>query len=300
MTNMTGSVLRPDPLMDDRTNGGLKPLPIDRRDFALGAVFDLPKLSDIPEVFALAPKFPVKHQRTSDFCSAFTAASMAEYQDDVEFEPSYNFAKSKEISGDINEWGQDMRSAMKAGVKFGFLPKNKSPESLSSKSVEFLRDPKNWDRELDSIAAIYKKSSFFVIEGQYNSYDNIRAAIYRFKKERQVVAIGLKWAWPLSDTFLEEPENKGYGHMLYAYGWNGDYLLARNSYGSGVGDVGTHLIHKDVINHWIPFYGSMMMVDLPRDTVETYQKYGIKNDWSWWRKLLQVLYYLVSYEKTRT
>jgi hypothetical protein len=49
---------------------GLLPLPKDDRDFKLGALYTLPKLSEIPDAFEL-DVLGIKDQRDSDFCTAF-------------------------------------------------------------------------------------------------------------------------------------------------------------------------------------------------------------------------------------
>lgn len=40
----------------------------------------------------------------------------------MELEPGYSFAASKEISGDPDSWGQNLRDACKAHIKYGGLP----------------------------------------------------------------------------------------------------------------------------------------------------------------------------------
>ena len=129
--------------------GGLKKLPDDKRDFKLGFVFDLPKLDELPETFEHKP-YDILDQGGSDFCSAFARAGQkAIMEGKMPFAPAL-FAISKEISGDVDEWGQDMRSAFKASLKSAPMVED-TPQNLKNalqqRDYVFLRDIANYPVE---------------------------------------------------------------------------------------------------------------------------------------------------------
>jgi len=106
---------------------GLRKLPKDNNDYKLGNVFAIPK--DIPEEFQLSLK-NVKNQKSSDMCVAFSATLASEYQENVELSPEYAFAKGKQITGDINEWGLTLRDIHKALQKYGIIEAKDAPFKL--------------------------------------------------------------------------------------------------------------------------------------------------------------------------
>ena len=233
---------------------GLRILTEAKEDFDLGKVFGLPKLSELPSNFKLGNPI-IKHQGDTDFCSAYTSCGMSEFQEGVELYPAYSFALSKKISGDPDAWGQNLRDAMKAHVKFGAIEKGAT-------DVESRRLP-DYPSGLLEIAQKHRKKSYFKVTGKYTPFDNIRASIWRFKAQKQAVALGLVFSWPLSTKMLSGVVDNGFGHAMYAIGWVGDYLTVVNSYGKEAGDQGIHFIHKETINHFTSRYGAYMLIDIP-------------------------------------
>src|SRR3990167_3688947 len=171
---------------------GLRPTHKDDRDYKLGALFQLPELSELPADFVLEGH-TIKNQQDSDFCSGFAVTGMSELQEGVLLSPEYQFALSKTLSGDTEEWGQDARTAMKTAVKLGSLEKSKTSYSLESKDVSFLRDIKNWPNYLEE-AKRHQKSVYLKVEGKYDAFDDIRASIYKWRDEKRAVALGLNFS----------------------------------------------------------------------------------------------------------
>lgn len=143
-----------------RITQGLKELPRDERDFSLGAIYSLPKLDELPAEYVL-PQTAPKSQGASDYCTAFATCTASEYQEDASLEPAFSFMLSKIISGDPDEWGQDLRVACASHVKFGALSKKDSPLSLENSSADVLRKIENWpdvQKYLNSAAEQRKKA----------------------------------------------------------------------------------------------------------------------------------------------
>src|SRR3990167_6414527 len=135
---------------------GLKELPKDNRDYKLGAIIPVkkfPKLKDFPNKFILETS-DLKDQ-VEDFCTGNTVALLIGTNEGFPCDENWSFAKSKELSGDPKEWGQDLRTAFHVGTKFGALPKNYS-SFTSEKGQEFLRDIKNWPQGLEFYASPQK------------------------------------------------------------------------------------------------------------------------------------------------
>jgi len=259
--------------------GGLKEKTEDKRDLKVGAIFSLPALKDIPVSFKLENIFTAKNQADSDFCSAYSRVGMSQLQEGVELSPKIAFGFSKYLTKDPDEWGQQMRDAMKASVKLGDVEKNDEPIDLSFDSARRVYERPDFE-ELKKKAEKHKKQTYFDATGQYNSFDDLRATIWKFRDKKVAVAIGIKFNYPLSDIVLRDVVEDGFGHMLYVYGWEGDYLLVRNSYGPEAGRNGDHLIHRDIINKWVPIFGAMCLLDMPREEAEYRRDNKIKeNDW---------------------
>lgn len=270
---------------------GLLPLPKDPRDISVGALYSLPKLSEIPDKFSI-DTLEVKDQEESDFCAAYSSCTVSEIQEDVALEPAWSFAMSKTLSGDADSYGQDLRTMMKTHVKFGAIEKKQSPFSIKNKSPDFLRRIKNWPTELRQKALYHKKGSFMDCKGPYDAFDNIRACVWKFRKEKRAVESGIMWGWPVDTERINDVGTPEGGHAIAYIGWNGEYLMMQNSYGKSAGRNGVHLVHRSVVNKYVDMYGAFMFQDLSADEAKWYRDNGKKVDQSWVITLLQSFFKL--------
>lgn len=270
-----------------KRNFGLTPTPYDSRDFTLGAVTSLPPLDTLPTWYIVEPYF-IADQKDSDFCSAYMSCSMSEPQEGVQLEPSWSFAKSKELSGDVNEWGQNIRTALKTHIEYGAILKDFSPYNNNIKPTSFLRDIKNWP---DLLTNAYKqrKKSYFKVTGQYDNFDNARAAMYKFGN---VIGTGVLWGWKMNNIYLRTIPTTGTGHAVSIIGFTKmddgqDVLILKNSYGTNVGLGGLFYVTRDVYNHFSNIYGHYMFMDISKEEArECYEK-GIKLDDHWLVKFIK-------------
>lgn len=269
--------------------GGLRETKPDSRDLKLGSITTLPKLEELPKEFILEP-LEIKNQQNTDFCSAFSTCAMSELQEGVLLEPSWSFAIGKMISGDMEEFGQDIRVALKTHVKYGAIEKSITPYSLENQSSEFLRDIRNWPN-LEEKAVSHKKKTYFKVTGNLDNFDNVRATIWKFREEKRAIGFGILWGWSSYKIKIDDPKTSGVGHMITAIGWKeieGElYLIIQNSYGTQAGENGKHYFSRAVTNDAVEKYGAYMFLDMDKETVKWYIENNIKLEDSWFARLLK-------------
>lgn len=268
---------------------GLRPTPKDPRDFPLGAIVSMPKLSELPASFSLTT-LGVKDQGDSDFCAAFATSMLSEIQEGIELSPEYQFALGKKVSGEVEEWGLDLRSVLKGASKYGSLPQKIAPYSLKDHDTDFLRRIENWGGALIGLSAPQKKKSFFEITGPYDAYDNIRAAIWKFRNSKQGVLSGVVWGWPLEAAFLEGVSPDGFGHAIGYIGWTEKGLVLQNSAGLGAGIRGCHIVSRETVNHFVGLYKAYMMVDMDPEDARYYLETGSRADDLWFVGIFKAIW----------
>jgi C1A family cysteine protease len=266
---------------------GLKPSTEDKRDFKMGAYYTLPSLSELPLSFSF-PTLKVKDQGETFMCAAFAASTLSELEEGVELSPEYIYAKAKQINGDYTDDGLELRDVCKALVKYGSLEQKEAPFSLQTHPGAFLADWRNWPTELDQKAICHKKGSYWQVVGPYDHYDNIRAAIWKFRAKKQGVLFGVDWNWNVSDPLIQSVPSSGSGHALPEIGWNEKGEDIQNSYGTNIGDKGHFYFSRAVINHFVEKYGAFMFFDITPEEAQYYLQNGIKDTDNWLLGLLKV------------
>lgn len=258
--------------------GVLKPK-YDPREYLNSRVFGaLPKLAAIPPDFDVGIKPFIKDQQDTDFCTGFTVAAVSEDQEGIELDPLWQFAKTKELMGDLG-WGADLREACKSAIKFGSLPKAKSPFNLD-KGREFLADWKNWPKELEPFAENHLKKSFFKADGPYDLFDNLRATLWQNRAYGRSIVAGCDWQeyWLIARNGIVPvtvPKGAVTPHALKLRGQKTiegkPYIVAQLSSGEGVGDKGLFYFPREVINKY--FYKSAyFFTDLSKEEAEALNK----------------------------
>ena len=258
--------------MENKIKFGLRITKPDSRDFKLSSITRLPKLEELPEEFMLDP-LSIKYQGNSDYCTAMACCGVSELQEEIELSPEWNFAVSKMISGDINGWGQDLRSAMKAHTRYGAIETRETSATLEKFDHTVLRDIKNYPDYLFSKAVKHRKKSYVSIDGPYDNFDNIRATIHKHKEEKRAVITGLLWKWSMKEPVITNVvSNRGEGHCIWICGWkkvNGQpMLILVNSYGNWSGDNGLFYVPRAVVNHAVNKFGSYTFVDMTPEELQ--------------------------------
>ena len=245
--------------------GGLNLLPKDERDINLGEIVTLPKLEELPADFSLGDTIIRNQEKdgNSDFCTAYGTCGMAYLQDNnIEGSQEWVFAASKELSGDPEGFGQNMRDAFKAWVKYGSPLRNEVKVPENPKDRRYF---KNYDPNLTG--DVLKKQTYVTCKGPYDALDNIRASIWKYRNEKRAAGIGVVFSWPLSDIFLRGINDNGFGHFMFVTGWttiDGEILLeVVNSYGKEAGQNGKHYLSRETIEYFVSKYGAYLLVDIP-------------------------------------
>lgn len=278
----------------------LKPLSKDKRDkpFVLGRVFQLPKLSEIPNTdWSFDKPLEIKNQGNTQMCTAFAAAAVVEDHEGVILDPGYSYAKENQIRGTKGDVAGDLRDVAEAMRQFGALEKAKSP--FPDRDVSFTSDPANWPLIYDDYASAHKQSSYFwVHDGPYDIFDNIRTALWMFRADKNSILAGSYWypAWSFPAVIPKEPQTtQPSGHAfkgrITQKMINGEpYLAIQQSYGTGAGDNGTQYFPRVVVNREWKDFGALMFTDMTPEDIRQ-RKIGILQQLIyWWTQLLYRLH----------
>ena len=272
-----------------KIGGGLQKLPKDKNDFSMGAFF---KTKVIPTWDFIVGTSEILDQVETDFCTGFATSAASSVQEGVTLNPFWSFAKSKELSGDIEAWGQNLRTACKVHQKTG-APDYDREYSLEKRDAAFLRDIKNYPEDFLNKALVHKKQAYFEADFFKSTYDSIAAALWKFKDEKRVVITGALWRshWTFAEGGIIPGfgGKDGFGHAFVFVGQkyikDKPYLIAQLSNGEDIGDKGFFYFSKFVVDREFTF-GNFMFLDMPAG--RTPEDISKKTRWSrtgFWRKL---------------
>lgn len=284
--------------------GGLQPKTPDSRDFSLGSLFGTPE-APVDISFIIDDLFGVKDQKDTDFCAAYAATSCSEKQEGVELSPEYQFNVIKKIDGRPDGWGAQLRDTMSSFVKYGSVPQEKSDELLIGTGKgrydrDFIVKSDQW-RKLDPYAMIFRKKSYFDVDGPYDAFDNIRSQMWTHRKDKCTAIVGTTWrnSWTKqSDGIIPmQYEEKGFGHAIEIVGQkvikDKMYLVAKLSNGEEIGDGGYFYFPREVVNKEFPVYGMYMFKDLSREEVEYLKRNGMTTKMSTLERIFRVIINLI-------
>lgn len=278
------------------TNPGLQELKEDDRDLVLGNVFGYISIKDVPDTdFIVSKPLKIKDQGDTDFCSAFAVTSVSEDQEGIELLPEYQFFSTKRITKEFEEWGADLRSAMKSAVKFGSVPTSTLPQ-MAGRPRSFILNEANWPKNVDHLAKEYSKETYFKIEGKHDCFDNIRASLWQHRGEKSTIVTGAKWIndWvTVKNGIIREGNGDGFGHAFKLFGQkviDGEiFLVAQLSNGENIGDSGIFYFNREIANREFGKYGCFMFKDIDRETAEFYSKQPFTLDTPWYSKILLLI-----------
>ncbi len=262
--------------LNDGLSFGLQPTPEDPRDFPLGGISDQIDIKDVPLIdFMVAEPLEIKNQRgiLDDACTGYSLTSVSEDQEGVILDPGFTFAMIKKIQGSWKKWGGDLRSGCKVAQKIGFIEAGQNPLDFGGKPRDFIANWNNWPLDiLLPLALKHAKQSYFSVNGRYGTFDNLRAALWQNRDQKESVYAGAIWrpGWLYAKDGMipRYAVSGGLGHAFKICGQvvfkNEPFIVCQNSYGKEAGKDGLHFFPKEVVNREFNF-GAYMFNDLPKE-----------------------------------
>lgn len=198
----------------------------------------------------------IEDQQNTNFCTGYSSSTASEYMEKRDMSPEYQVAKLSEFSGFPITNGATPETTLKVLKRYGSLPKEMSPYSLEKDGAATVADWKKWPKALDDAAREYKKASWFdVMEGPFDTFDNMRVALYQAQEsgEERVIQAFTQW---FSNWTGRGIIRRGTG----AYSWHAhvfidwtekdgkEVLVQQNSYGEDWGDGGLSYWSREAIN----------------------------------------------------
>lgn len=263
----------------------------DPRTFNHEQQFGAASLVEIPATGLGRKPYHIEDQGNTNFCTGYGSSTAGEYIEKIDMSPEWQVAKISEYVGYPIYNGAPVPAVLKVARLYGFLPRDKAPLSLDD-GMDKIVDPKNWPKELDDIAREHQMgASFDIMHGSYDTFDNIRSALWQAKKdgEDRVALAFTQWFqnWG-GDSVIRRGKGSFSWHCHLFIDWtikNGEIvLIEQNSYGKQWGSDGLSYWSREAVNQ-LAENGSneiVMFRDISSVTVK-------ENQWS----LLAVIYDLM-------
>lgn len=269
------------------------------RPYAVGAIFTV-KGVDIPETYRNLPKpLEVVNQAiaedANDECAGCASATVSEPQEGLPIDPHFHWMLARQRAGMKEaDFGCNLRDIAMTLVKAGSLEKSQSPFSFD-RGRNFIQNPANWDiPNLLKKSVLHKKGSVVWVkpENGMDAYDMYRTSVLKFDKmykKPHGAVLGIVWGYGYEE-YLREPVENGTGHAIAVInGWDGDYALMQNSYGTKMGKDGIQRIHRSIINKWAEVYGMFIPIDATQDEIKWAVENGVKLDGNWLMNIIVAL-----------
>lgn len=267
-------------------NTGLLKTPVDKRDLKHNKYFGGFNINQLPANFYDEEYPKIKNQKDTDFCTGFASAAVSEEQEGVELSPEFIYAMGKKISGDgISEWGADLRTICKVHTKIGAIEQKEAKYTVETQTRNFLANPMSW-KDVEDFAVKHQKKTYLRIDtGVYDTFDNVRVALWLHKDDvdKKAVFCGIDWFPEMTvqggvmpnrrmGVDIGDGQPQGHAIKIRPKGWktiNGQlYLIIQNSWGEEYGDKGLFYIPRTLFNQVNAFYGAFMFVDMTPDDVK--------------------------------
>ncbi len=201
-------------------------------DYSHSKTFGSIDPSTLPEEYIL--ESTILNQGFLPHCSSYSACAVQESQHGIPFDPEDYYKAEGVINGAVQDYGYDLRTLMATGFKYGFRP-------LSGGNPDD-----------------YKEGNYFSIDGDLDTFDNIRTALYMAKDQKKTAITGLMWYQEyleakngIVDKNIEYKKETGL-HAIKVAGFTTidsvPYLVLQNSWGNGVGKNGLFYFSREIVN----------------------------------------------------
>lgn len=237
------------------TTSGFKPKrDIRDKGYNHAKIFGAPAIPSLPANGLGRKPVAVYDQQNTNFCTAYSTTAASSFQEAVALSPEFQTAKTGQVAGKPILNGADLRDALKSTILFGSIEQKDSPYSLENAGNK-IANWYEWPDSLNLKALTHVKSGYYDVKnGPYDTFDNIRSALFQAKDQNGVVVVGTPWfeAWnePKAGVVFMPP----FGAKTYlAHAWTiidftDDYLVAQLSQGTDFGDNGLLYFPREVIN----------------------------------------------------
>ena len=271
---------------------GLKPKTEDKRDFKVTQLggFLTPDIFDLPKKYLIGEP-ELKNQLNTLFCTLFSMSSILEPKEEAVLSPEFWAKEATKAYGENwpNE-GLEQRQACKLALK-GALEANKVVYPLAQYGAEFVANPVNYKAEQDRYALEHAQSAYFEIKplGELDLFDSIRYTLWKFRDEKRGAVAGMLWdmEW-IRPEIIDTEGRAGGGHQVAIIGWQDDYLIIQNSYGTSAGKNGRHLFSRDIVNKRFNL-GLSIFKDCSPEEIERLKKENAPKKVSWFRQWWNIL-----------
>lgn len=228
---------------------GCVPSPVDKRDILLSAVQAAIPLAELPENYRIPYQLTILNQNNYPACVGFSCASLKaekerREQNLIDFDGKWVYDRCKELEENTLP-GTYLRLAMKVLKDIGAKPLD----------------------QLESEAGKYKIGAYASVDDV--SFEGLKRAIY----QNGVIITGFRGSnqgWQTAYPRSPKTEEIVWGHAVALIGFNKDYLIGQNSWGSAWGDGGLFYISKSYIDsEYFMKEAWVCLIDLPDDFVIT-------------------------------
>jgi len=236
--------------------GGCLPSPADGRDVLSSQVSPIPER--YPEILLPPFDLDVLNQGQEPSCVGYSAAVIKQERELREkisetFDGSWIYRKAKEID-DYNGEGTYLRTGLKILQKLGAKPLN--------------------GKETDAYQ--YRIGGYARVDDL--SFEGLKKAI-AVNGTAMAGFTGSNAGW--QSAYIRKPKESEttWGHAVALVGYNKDYLIGQNSWGSKWGDNGLFYVPKD----YLPFESWEVLVDYPSEHLVLSENEGfvaMNGDWS--------------------
>jgi len=284
--------------MSQITTSGLKKV-VDIRDkgYNHAKIFGAPALPELPKNgLGRKPGF-IYDQGNTQYCTAYATAGASSFQEGVTLSPEWQAAKTGQVAGAPIFRGADLRDGLKSAILFGSIEQKDCPYTLKADGEDKVGRWQNYPGELTKKGLQHVKEGFYDVKnGPYDTFDNIRSALFSAKDKNGVAIVGTPWydSWNIEESKKNVVPTPAFGEKTYlAHAWviydfDDTYLYAQLSSGLDMGDKGVLRFTRETVN--LAFKEPWTCAFILRDK---------EGDSSWLIAALRIMYQMVYVIQTK-
>jgi hypothetical protein len=253
------------------------------------------------------PRRPVEDQLYTLRCGAYSAAVSNGYIRSIRFHPDWQAIKIGKKQGySVDIKGSEPRACMSSLRDDGSIPFDASVVHLAQHRMEETANPFNYPATADDMAQHNRITAYLGVDDKFDYFDDIKWALFRAYNPatRTGPVVHAFGTW--YDEWTEAPH--GFVPSFYQSftGWHAylfvdwcnidgrEYLIAQNSYGSGLGDKGFFYFPREVVNREFAKWGSALKIPTGALTKEQIELAKQENTAGWIQRMILQAWYILS------